>query len=190
VESVRVNNERASRRYFVVCAAGTVDHWWNRFLQPHFHHAYLLIWEGAVWLHVDPAMDRTRVVILDLFDGFEHPREWIDDPTATIIEAWPEPERDRFRVPWIFSPLTCVEGVKACLGIRKFWCFTPRQLMTLMERRHESKEAQKDGRGEGVASIATARTLAAGRTHQREKAQDHTRPNHKPRLHVVRSHDP
>ena len=177
------------RRYFVVCAESIVPHWWNFLLRRGYRHCYLLVWEGAVWLHVDPTMDRARVVILDLFDGFEHPAEWIEDDTARIFEAWPEPESDRLRQPWIVGPITCVELVKAFLGIRKFWCFSPWQLAQELRRRRrqrESQEAEKIRRGEGASRRPGAGTVAPGGGDQRAPETDHPSADREPGLHVVR----
>jgi hypothetical protein len=164
------------RRYFVVCAESVVRHWWNPILRPGYRHCYLLIWEGAVWLHVDPTMDRTRVVILDLFDGFQHPAAWIEDASARIFEAWPEPDRASFRIPWIWAPMTCVEAVLAHLGIRKWWVWTPWQLAQLLRQRRrqrESQEAQKVRRGESPAGGTDAGIVTSGRGDQRTSAPDH-----------------
>jgi hypothetical protein len=176
------------RRYFVVCAESIVPHWWCRFLRPGYRHCYLLVWEGAVWLHVDPTMDRARVVILDLFEGYEDPRAWIEDATARIFEAWPEPESDQLRTPWLIGPITCVELVKAFLGIRSFWIWSPWQLaQALRKRRHhrESKEAEEIRRGKGAFGSADSGTFAPGRGDQRAQAPDHPGADHEPGVDAV-----
>jgi len=37
-------------------------------------------------------------------------------------------DTDRIRLPWVFGPWTCVEQIKALVGIRAPWVLTPRQL--------------------------------------------------------------
>lgn len=176
------------RRYFVVCAESIVPHWWNFLLRPGYRHCYLLIWEGAVWLHVDPTMDRARVVILDLFDGYEDPRAWVEDETARIFEAWPEPESDRLRTPWLIGPVTCVELVKAFLGIRSFLIWSPWQLAQALRKRRrqrESEEAEKDRRGEDSRRRTSAGAWSPGGGAQRAQAPDYPRADDQSGLDVV-----
>lgn len=133
MESVWVNestvspSEAPTRRYFLVCCGGREQHWWNRFFRPGFRHCYVLIWEGVTWLYIDPTLYRTHVSILEHYQD-NHPREWIDDDSASYYQVAVEPHPTRMRVPWCLGPLTCVEGCKALLGIREFLVWTPWQL--------------------------------------------------------------
>jgi len=164
------------RRYFVVCAESIVPHWWNRLLRPGYRHCYLLIWEGCVWLYLDPTMDRARVLVLDLFDGFQHPAVWIEDETARIFEAWPTAESDRLRTPWLLGPITCVELVKAFLGISNPFIWTPWQLAQWLRRRRrdrESKEADQDRRGASARRRPGSGTVTPGGGDQRAQASHH-----------------
>lgn len=151
------------QRFVVVFTEVERTHWWDRFLAPGFRHCYVLVWDEVVWLYVDPAIGRTRVLILDQYEP-RHPREWIHDPDATLIEARADLDDLRLRCPWIFGPITCVEGVKAVLGIRKFWLFTPLQLFRYLRRRHgQTQNAEKDSRGTGPDPAAGGRAVAHGR---------------------------
>jgi len=138
VESVPVS-ERSERRYFVVCTQSLTSYWWTPLLRHSYSHCYLLVWEGAVWLYLDPVMNRAHVTILDLYE-FHHPAEWLLDPQARVFEAWPEAESERLRTPWLFGPLTCVEIVKAFLGIGRFWIWTPWQLAQHLRKRRRQRE--------------------------------------------------
>ena len=50
------------------------------------------------------------------------------------VRARPEVVDGRVRHPWILGLLTCVEGVKAVLGIRRPWILTPWQLARHLRR--------------------------------------------------------
>lgn len=156
------------RRYYVVCAEAIRPHWWVRFLRPGYRHCYLLVFDGAVWLYVDPVMDRTRVAILDYYEP-EHPAAWIEDPSARVFETTPE-DHGGWRAPWVVGPLTCVEQVKQFLGIRAFWIFTPWQLAQYLrrkKRRNEVKDAEEIARRTRVAHRTNAGAGPAGGPDQR-----------------------
>jgi hypothetical protein len=127
-------------RYFVVCTQSLKRYWWTPYLRHNYSHCYLLIWEGACWLYLDPVMNRAHVAILDFYE-FQHPAVWLKDPRARVFEAWPKPDAERLRAWWLFGPLTCVEIVKSFLGIGGFWIWTPWQLAQyLRKRKHELTE--------------------------------------------------
>ena len=177
------------RRYYVVCTEGARKYWWDRFLRPGYRHCYVLIWEGAVWLWVEPTIRRTTVAILDWYDE-RSPAYWVDDPAARIFQAWPEELRDgQMRAPFIWGPVTCVEGVKALLGIRSFWLWTPWQLAQHLRKRrreHEGgKEAERDGGRKGSEGGPDSRGVAAGGRDQRAQAADTAGAVQQPGLAVV-----
>jgi hypothetical protein len=128
----RVEDAWPRQLFYVVFTDGR-PHWWNRFLKPGFSHTYVLIWDGACWLLVDPSLSHCRVTILDQFEPIP-PTEWLRVPGATVLEARPEVVEGRLRHPWILGLLTCVEGVKAVLGIRRPCILTPWQLAKYLRR--------------------------------------------------------
>lgn len=122
------------RRYFVVVTKGE-RHWWDFALDRGKTHCMLLIWDEFLWIAVNPTVGITEMTYVPMAEGFRHPAEWLDDEHADVLEA--ELEWDEgMRVPWVWAPVTCVEIVKACLGIRRFWLWTPRQLGRYLRRRH------------------------------------------------------
>ena len=139
-----ITGEAPWRRYFLVCSNGEVEHWWDRFFRPSFRHCYVLIWDGAHWLHVDPTLYRTHVSILDHYRN-EHPSLWIEDPHAVALEVKVEAHAQRWRAPWCFGPLTCTEGCKAVLGVRSPLLWSPWRLYRYLEKRRES-QAPKENR--------------------------------------------
>jgi hypothetical protein len=129
----RVEDAWPRQLFYVVFTDAGRPQWWDRWLMPGFQHVYVLVWDGACWLLVDPQLSHVRVTILDQFEP-EPPTVWLRVPGATIIEARPEVVEGRVRHPWIFGLLTCVEGVKAVLGIRRPWILTPWQLARHLRR--------------------------------------------------------
>ena len=130
------------QRFFVVWKQGA-PHWWDRWLQPGFTHVFVLIWDYGLWLYVDPALHHTRVVILEQLDD-RPPEFWLVDDDVTVLEVRPEVgSTNTMRAPWVVGPLTCVESVKAVLGIRRFWLLTPWQLFKHLR-------GKRDGQGQGT----------------------------------------
>lgn len=124
----------AHRRYFFVCTQGNW-HWWDLFLRRGYAHCFLLIWDECVWIAVHPTQSITEVSLVMPYKGeFANPKEWLLDPKATVVEAELE-WSDSMRVPWVISPVTCVEVIKSVLGIRRFWLWTPYQLQRYLTRR-------------------------------------------------------
>jgi hypothetical protein len=123
------------RRYFVVFTQGE-PRWYDRFFDQGYAHTYLLIWDEFCWIVLHPTTGITQIH-LNGMPEFQHPDEWLGDEEATVIEAeleWDE----RWRNPWVFAPISCVEVVKSALGIRQFWLWTPRQLEKYLFRRWHS----------------------------------------------------
>ena len=115
--------------YYVVCFKSTgYPHWWNRFLHPRALHVFALKWTGQHWVMVHPRIAYLEVQVLDYTeeeDLFEIIRgECIDGVCRVDLSL----DTERIRIPWVFGPWTCVEQIKALLGIRAPWILTPRQL--------------------------------------------------------------
>lgn len=123
----------AHRRYFTVFLQGE-PHWLDWFLARGYGHCYLLVWDDPLWLLVHPTLQIVELTVLDHHE-FTHPGLWPEHEAAEVIEC--ELEWDgRVRTPWAFGPLSCVELVKAFLGIRRFWIWTPAQLAGYCRRRY------------------------------------------------------
>lgn len=123
----------AHRRYFVVFLQGE-PHWMDWFLAPGYGHCYLLVWDADRWIWIHPTLQIVQVTVDRLY-GRLHPQIWPEHETARVIEVGLQGD-ERNRTPWMFGPLSCVELVKAFLGIRRFWIWTPRQLARYLERRY------------------------------------------------------
>ena len=97
------------------------DKWWRRFLGE-YAHCSLIMRRGAVWVWYQPALGFDEVVIMG--------NDWRDYFTDAVevqkFRVWRT--INRYRVPHLLQPITCVEKVKAFLGISSFWVLTPKQL--------------------------------------------------------------
>lgn len=112
------------------------DYWWAKRLKDGFQHVWLAkpISYGpqvsdTMWLRVDPCMPFTHA------DVQFHPQPpWVHDHSMTVQRvtcARPPTVRDWFSV----GPATCVETVKAFLGINAFFVRTPWQLHQYIQNR-------------------------------------------------------
>lgn len=126
-------NEAPAEYWLVFTEAGS-SHWWNRWLAPGFRHVFALRWTPRGWIHFDPAMDFAR---LDFVDApvYARPQE-LAPPGSRLLRVETRIQLERMRAPWVVGPVTCVELIKALLGIRSFWLWTPRQLYRRLGGRH------------------------------------------------------
>lgn len=112
--------------YWLVFTPAATVRWWSRFLAPGFGHVYALRWSPRGWLRLDPGMDFLRLEFVDA-PVYASPRQFTE-PGARLVRVEARIRPETMRAPWIWSPVTCVEAVKALLGIRRFWLWTPQQL--------------------------------------------------------------
>lgn len=109
--------------YYVVFTQSQVS---LPFLDKDFSHCYAMKWDGYNWVMLSPALGFTDVHILPEFD--EDIRVILaDEPYTDIIRVSARRKLNRWRTPWPVL-FTCVEQIKALLGISAWWIFTPRQL--------------------------------------------------------------
>lgn len=100
-------------------------YWWARFLKPGFGHTYLLMQTAGRWVVLNYGVDALCLAVTHI-PAYASLGEFVK-PGDTVVRVRAE-LRERYRVPWVFGPLTCVEMVKAVLGIRSPWILTPHQL--------------------------------------------------------------
>ena len=117
--------------YYLVCFKNCGEpRWWNHFLHPQALHVFALKWTGRYWVMVHPRISYLEVQVL-----YDYERE---DEVMQIVENmdvigmcrvdFDHLDTDRIRLPWVFGPWTCVEQIKALVGVRAPWVLTPRQL--------------------------------------------------------------
>ena len=103
--------------------------WWNRFLHPRALHVFAFKWTGKHWVMVHPRIAYLEVQVLD-YTNESDIRSIVENMAieGLVKVDFNRLDIERIRVPWIFGPWTCVEQIKALLGIRAWWVLTPRQL--------------------------------------------------------------
>jgi hypothetical protein len=114
-----------TRWYLVFCDTPGVW-WWDLFTRRNFRHVFALRWDGWNWLLFDPSAQFTDVAIISA--ASEDALGRLVPPGATVLEVEAFRRRDRIRGRWWIGPMTCVEQVKALLGLPVGWVFTPWQL--------------------------------------------------------------
>lgn len=120
------------RTVYVVFRPAPAARWWQRLLHAQRRHVVALWEDHGVTL----ALDHRGSVL-----HIEHVRSMTPEETARgLMAAWPGAEAMQVQVetpaaaPCLRPPLTCVEAVKALLGIRSWRIWTPHQLRRALIR--------------------------------------------------------
>jgi hypothetical protein len=122
--------------WYIVFEHGDMDYWWAKFLQSGFRHCYALRWDGFNWIAFYPRLGHTDIVVLDYVHAEDIENIYLDTNCSVIIHAKVWRETVRIRSPWP-TVITCVEQIKAILGINKWSLFTPYKLFKyLLEKEH------------------------------------------------------
>lgn len=132
-----------TRWYLVFCDAAH-RRWWDRvFRTPAgFSHVYALRWDGFNWLMFNPSLDVTEVAILPAAD--QNALDSFLEPGSTVVEVQAFRPIGRVRGRWWIGPMTCVEQIKALLGLSIGRVWTPQQLyLYLTEGEDDRKSIQE-----------------------------------------------
>ena len=107
--------------------------WWTRALHAGYRHCLAARQEGEhATLVLDHTGTRLRAELVPVPIGAflrglqDHAACWVLMVALPMAGA---------AVAWLRPPMTCVELVKAALGIRAWWIVTPRQLARHLRRR-------------------------------------------------------
>lgn len=106
-----------------VVFSGQTDMAWLRLLKKDFRHCYVVLFDGAHWISVEPLANTMEVTVHDVPPEFDLPL-WLSDQGLTVVPA--QISKEMKQAPWMV--FTCVEAVKRILGIHKRFIFTPWQL--------------------------------------------------------------
>jgi hypothetical protein len=100
-------------------------HWFLRYVKPGFRHCFIAFQHEDEWLVIDPVDSCIKAGIVDKLEEYA-------EQSAKILHFSIEidPKLYRGGLCWF----TCVEVVKAYMGIKSFWTFTPWQLYKLLRR--------------------------------------------------------
>lgn len=94
--------------------------WLNRFLADGFAHCKVVIHKPGYFMWVDPRISYTEIeVYANVYKINKAPSD-----THIAVRRLVDPLKHR----GVFRLFTCVEQVKAMLGISKWWIVTPKQL--------------------------------------------------------------
>ena len=114
--------------------------WWDYFFKAGFRHVYAVKFVGQYCLTFNP-----HLAFTDIEFDFAEP-ELMVPPGATVLEVTAWRRIGRVRSAFYIGPPTCVESVKALLGIRSFMTWTPWQLYSrLVKGQHNGLFQQYRG---------------------------------------------
>jgi hypothetical protein len=113
--------------WYIVFEHGDMPWWWAKFLQSGFRHCWALRWDGYNWIAINPKLGHTDIEVLPYYNHKDIENIRIDTECSVIIHAKVWRESKRIRASWP-TVVTCVEQIKALLGIRRWFLFTPYQL--------------------------------------------------------------
>jgi len=123
--------EQSFTDWYVVFEHGDMPYWWAKYLHPGIRHCYALRWDGFNWIAFHPKLGHTDIEILSYGSYEDIQNILIDTDCSVIIHVKVWRESTRIRSPWP-TAVTCVEQIKALLGIRKWFLFTPYQLFNYL----------------------------------------------------------
>lgn len=103
--------------------------WWNSFLHKDFQHVQAMRRDGSIWIHFAPHCEFLDIKILRT-----DANPWQLFPGHKIQRVVMLRKEGILRSPWHTGAITCVELVKALLGIRAWYVRTPRQLFNYCRR--------------------------------------------------------
>jgi len=119
--------------WFIVFVHGDMPWRLAKLLKPGYRHCYALRWDGFNWIGFYPHLGYTEVEILphqtlNVFDV-------VAGEYSAIIHANAWQKVGKIRQPWP-TFFTCVEQIKALLGIKASFVFTPWQLFKRLRGKH------------------------------------------------------
>lgn len=106
------------------------DRWWRILFRREYGHCIAVIRRDGLWVVVDPSMSMTELTILPVGINL---REIMPNCTKIVrFVVWRDAKK--MRTPWIFGAITCVEQIKALLGLRNPLLLTPYQLFKQLRK--------------------------------------------------------
>lgn len=161
--------ESSPTRWYIVFCDTERRAWWDVLFhtRPGFTHCYALRWDGFNWLFYNPHASFTEIAILPATS--ENALASMLEPEATVVEVEAFRKYNRIRGRWWAGPMTCVEQIKALIGVPVGRVWTPWQLYRyLMEecaREHfqkaESPGTKRPGQRAGAPPAIRARRFTA-----------------------------
>ena len=134
--------EQSLTDWYIVFEHGDMPYWWAKYLHPGIRHCWALRWDGFNWIAFHPNLGHTDIEILPYgsYEDIENIRIDTDCSVIIHVKVWRESTRIRSLWP---TAVTCVEQIKALLGIRKWFLFTPYQLFKYLRNQSWAKLLKK-----------------------------------------------
>ncbi len=129
--------DHAQVDWYLVFEDPKQGNWWDIFLRRGFRHVYALRWDGDRWLVYMPDKALTYVGVIEA--GRNDMLAIVSSECSAILRFVATRKTWRWRAPWVLAPWTCVEQVKALLGIRHPLILTPWQLYRYVRAQNESR---------------------------------------------------
>lgn len=129
--------------WYIVFEHGDMPWRLAKLLKPGFRHCWAVRYDGHEWIMFHPHLGYTDIQVVAAGPGCTI-FDIVPAGYSAIIQvnAWQKVGRIRQLLPTFF---TCVEQIKALLGIRAGFVFTPWQLFKLLKGKgyglHETKDA-------------------------------------------------
>ena len=142
-EDPRLRGEDKSTQQAWVVFSGETEISWLRVLKPGFRHCFVVLFDEAHWLTIDPLANHMDAQIQPLPADFNLPL-WFKNRGLEVV---PAPLNRTHKKPAPVMPLTCVETVKRILGLHHRFIFTPWQLYRYLLKEH----CNEDRRNEDLA---------------------------------------
>lgn len=95
-----------------------------RLIKPGFEHVEVWRCDRGIWLQVDPCFELVEVHAHEAPPWILMPAEY----SPTVLRVQRVVRKGKLREPLFFGPWTCVEIVKAVIGLRAPFVRTPYQL--------------------------------------------------------------
>ncbi len=133
VKICMIQSEHGKIEWYLIFSEAKYDHWIWRFVDKDIGHVYAVkSLNDYQWLVVQPRVNMTDMHIL-LKSQYPVIRA-IADKDDKIIKA---KVNVKPKVRGLLNWFTCVEQVKALIGVRSFWTITPKQLYNgLLENKY------------------------------------------------------
>ena len=116
--------DKSLTEWYIVFEHGDMPYWWAKYLQSGFRHCWALRWDGFNWIAYYPSLGHTDIEVLPYgnYEDIEIISKAMNLSVIIRAKVWRQTTRIRAPLPTL---VTCVEQIKALLGIRKWSLLTP-----------------------------------------------------------------
>lgn len=105
--------------------------WLWSLLKPGFQHVECWRQAGKDWIRLEPCFEG---IVLEPYNHRPQVQPWVPGCDPTFLQVRHEVPKNKMHTPFALGPLTCVEIVKAALGVHAPFVRTPWQLYKLVRK--------------------------------------------------------